>query len=170
MAQKTIYSCVFATLVLLFILLVSSCQSSDTTSVEIRFHPIEPVIDSAWLKIDDHLFIHTPHDFEWRSQNFFPAEEGEGDFCYLPTSRVFFYHPENQEKRVMEKITNFEICKRLGNKLSSIKEDTELTYKIVNPTEYLVNGILRIQRSDNKKITFSHSDDNPVTMIYKRVE
>lgn len=160
----------FAFLVSLIMILLSSCQDTDSICVELKFHPVENIPDSSWVKIDEHTFLHTPHDFEWRANKFFPNEDGNGDFCYVPATRNFFYHPNNNEKRVMEKMTNFEVGKRLAIKLTSIEKDSVKVYQIVNPTEYLVNGIIKIQRTDKKKISFSHSEDNPVYLSYKRLE
>lgn len=148
--------------------ILNSCQNNDDICVSIKFHPIDLVPDSAWIKLDNYQFIHTPHNFEWKTKAVFPKEEGDGFFGYIPTSKVFFYHPNNSEKRVMEKISNFEINKRFGGLLSTIKEDDEQVYKIVNGKEYLVHGIMKLQRLDGKRITFSHSDDNPVTIRYQK--
>lgn len=66
-------------------------------------------------------------------------------------------------------MTNFEICNKLGKRLNSIVQDSTQVYKILNPKELIINGVLRLQRHDGRKIEFSHSEDNPVYMAYKKV-
>ena len=152
--KVTFFFALFATMVFV------SCSSDRY--IRIQFDPVAPVVDSAWIKIDDITFIHSPHDFEWSTIKVFPEENGDGYYGYLPTSRVFFYHPNNKEKRVMERKSSFEICKKLGRHLSQIKEDDKMVYQIINPNEYLATGVLKIIRRDGKPISVSVSSDNPV--------
>ncbi len=151
-------------LFILFTLSLISCKESTTPVLRIEYHKATPVPDSAWVQIDEYKMIHSPHDFEWKPKNFFPNENGEGMYSFIPTSRVFYYHPQNQEKRVMEKITSFHILKNLGTKLLSLKKDGKNIYKVVNPTEYLTSGVAKIARVDNQPIKASASKENPIRL------
>lgn len=131
--------------------------------VELEFQRQHEVKDSVWTKIDDITYINSPHDFEWKSKNILETVEGE-KYTYIPTTVVFYYHPQKSEKRVTEKVSNFHIGMKLWNKMKTLQIDGKPIYKIVHPKLLTIQGKVTIQRTDGKKIKIQKSVDNLVSI------
>ena len=132
--------------------------------ITIEFSRLNQVPDSAWIKIDNVTFLHTPHDFEWSTGTFLPTDVDNEYLAYIPSSIVFYYHPMNTEKRVREPISSLSIAMNLSKKITSF-DKSGVTYKVKHPSALLAAGKLTLYREDGKAIRVETSIDNQAIVL-----
>lgn len=127
--------------------------------VEIELDRLVDLEETAWIQIDNLKLVHTPHDFEWNSS---ALTENDGIYNgFVPTSTVYFYHPQDNEKRVQERMNHFSIIKSIARKVIAFDKENQ-QYLIHHGASLDAGGLLTLKRSDNREIKVTYSDNYPL--------